>query len=45
MDRVIGEVPSNIPHPDGNLIIQKAGQKQKAAFEKVARCWMRATCQ
>jgi CheY-like chemotaxis protein len=34
MDRLIGEVPSNIPGPDSSLIIQKAGQKQQAAYEK-----------
>jgi CheY-like chemotaxis protein len=34
LDRVIGEVPSDIPHPDGSLIIEKAGQKQTAAYEK-----------
>jgi YesN/AraC family two-component response regulator len=34
MDRVIGGVPSGIPQPDSSLIIQKAGEKQKAAYEK-----------
>jgi two-component system, chemotaxis family, chemotaxis protein CheY len=34
MEGVIQDVPGQIPHPDGSLLIQKAGENRKAAFEK-----------
>jgi hypothetical protein len=34
MNDVIAEVPNAIPHPDGQLRIQKAGAKRKAAYTK-----------
>jgi hypothetical protein len=34
MDQLTRAVPSNTPHLDGSLILEKAEQKQKAAYEK-----------
>jgi YesN/AraC family two-component response regulator len=34
IDRLIREMPNGIPQPDSSLIIQKAQQKQTAAYEK-----------
>jgi DNA-binding response OmpR family regulator len=34
MDRVMLEVPGEIPHPDGMLLIEQAGQRRRTAFEK-----------
>jgi two-component system, chemotaxis family, chemotaxis protein CheY len=34
MDQLTREVPSNISHLDGSPILEKAEQKQKAAYEK-----------
>jgi two-component system, response regulator, stage 0 sporulation protein F len=34
MDRLIGEVPGDIPGPDSSPIIQKAAQKLNVAYEK-----------
>jgi hypothetical protein len=28
------EVPGQIPHPDGMLLIEQAGQRRRTAFEK-----------
>ncbi len=28
------EVPGEIPHPDGLLLLERAGQRRRAAFEK-----------
>lgn len=34
MDGVMLGVPSKIPHPDGSLLIERAGQRRRIAFEK-----------
>jgi two-component system, response regulator, stage 0 sporulation protein F len=34
MEGILMEVPSKIPHPDGTLLIEQAGQKRRTAFEK-----------
>jgi CheY-like chemotaxis protein len=34
MEGLIMEVPSEVPHPDGTLLIQKAGQNRQMAYEK-----------
>ena len=35
-DRMVAEVPSGIPHPDGSLRIQKAGKAYRAALQNFA---------
>ena len=32
-DRLVAEVPSGIPHPDGSLRIQKAGKAYRVALQ------------
>jgi CheY-like chemotaxis protein len=34
MEGVMMEVPSEIPHPDGMLLLEQAGQRRRTAFEK-----------
>ena len=35
-DRIMAEVPSGIPHPDGSFRIQKASQAHRAATQNFA---------
>jgi YesN/AraC family two-component response regulator len=34
MEGVMMEVPGEIPHPDGMLLLEQSGQKRRTAFEK-----------
>ena len=38
---VTSEIPSQIPHPDGILRIEKAGQEHRAAIEALRRALSR----
>ena len=40
-DRIMAEVPSGIPHPDGSFRIQKASQAHRAATQNFALALMR----
>jgi YesN/AraC family two-component response regulator len=37
MEGVMTEVPGEIPHPDGMLLLEQAGQRRRTAFEKYIR--------
>jgi YesN/AraC family two-component response regulator len=41
MEGVILDVPSEIPHPDGTLRLEQAGQKRRTAFEKYIKALRR----
>jgi CheY-like chemotaxis protein len=41
LNNIVADVPSGIPHPDGMLRIERAGQKRKAAYEKYQAAFRR----